>query len=321
MRKSFLVFLALYFLFHSVEELLAAEKIRLAVANFNVSFLVAGVAQKKGFYRQEGLEAELIRMSPPVSVASLISGDLDYTTIFGSVVRAAVRGIPVKVLASFVDGSTHALIARPEVKSVKELKGKTLGVGTVGDTSDLAARMMIRHFGVNPDKEMKVIPIGRDFARLAALKEKLIDVAVAAPPADAQGKKMGFHVLARAYEISRLPFIGLCATDRKIKERPDEVRRTLKALIRANRFMRENRAETIEMLMDWGKVDRESATAAYDGTLEVMNPDGGIPEDGLRLVIEQAQRDAKITSEVSLSEVSEVALLREAQRELGIRGR
>ena len=251
----------------------AAERIRIAVANMNVSFLVAGVAQKKGFYRQEGLEAEVIRMSPPVSVASLVSGDLDYTTIFGSVVRAAVRGVPVKVLASFVDGSTHALIARPEVKSAKELKGKTLGVGTVGDTSDVAARMMIRHFGVDPEKEMKIIPIGRDFARLAALKEKLIDVAVAAPPTDAQGKKMGFHILARAYEISRLPFIGLCVTDKKLKEHPSETKRTLKALIRANRFMRENRGETIELLMEWGRVDRESATAAYDGSVEVFNPE------------------------------------------------
>ena len=311
-----IIFLLMLFLVPS--HAFAAEKIRIAVANMNVSFLVAGVAQKKGFFKEEGLEAEIIRMSPPVSVASLISGDLDYTTIFGSVVRAAVRGIPVKVLASFVDGSTHALIARPEFKSVGELRGRTLGVGTIGDTSDTAARMMMKHFGVDPEKEMKIIPIGRDFARLAALKEKLIDVAVAAPPTDAQGKKMGFHVLARAYEISRLPFIGLCATDRKIKERPEEVRRTLKALIRANRFMRENRAETIELLMEWGRVDRESATAAYDGSVEVFNPDGSIPEKGLRAVIEEAKEAAKVTREVQLNEVSDIAVLREVQRDLGL---
>jgi len=300
---------------------LAAEKIRVAVANLNVSFLVAQVAQKKGFLKDEGLEAEIIRMSPPVSVASLISADLDYTTVFGSVVRAAVRGLPVKVLATFVDGSTHALIAQPGIKSVKELRGKTLGVGTLGDTSDVAARMMIKHYGVDPEKEMKILAIGRDFARLAALKEKLIDVAVAAPPADAQGKKMGFNILARAYEIFRFPFIGLCATDRRIKERPDEVKKTLKAMIRANRYMKEDRNGTIQILMEWGKVDRESAIAAYDGSVEVFNPDGSIPEEGLRLVVDQAKREAKITREVRLSEVSDTTILREAQRELGIKGR
>ncbi len=313
------VFLTLFAALASPGE--AAERIRIAVANMNVSFLVAGVAQKKGFFRQEGLEAEIIRMSPPVSVASLVSGDLDYTTIFGSVVRAAVRGVPVKVLASFVDGSTHALIARPEFKSVKELKGKTLGVGTIGDTSDVAARMMIRHFGVDPEKEMKIIPIGRDFARLAALKEKLIDVAVAAPPTDAQGKKMGFVILARAYEISRLPFIGLCATDKKLKERPSEAKRTLKALIRANRYMNENRSDTIEMLMEWGKVDRESAAAAYDGSVEVFSPDGTIPEEGLRMVIEEARAAAKIAREIRPGEVADFNIIREVQRELGLKPR
>ncbi|MBI2348522.1 MAG: ABC transporter substrate-binding protein [Deltaproteobacteria bacterium] len=301
--------------------LLAAERIRIAVANLNVSFLAAGVAQNRGFFKEEGLEAEIVRISPPVSVASLVSADLDYIMVFGSVVRAAVRGIPVKVLASFVDGSTHALIARPGIKAVRELKGKTLGVGTVGDTSDVAARMMIRHYGVEPEKEMKILAIGRDFARLAALKERLIDVAVAAPPTDAQGKKLGFNVLARAYEIFRFPFIGLCATDKKIKERPDEIRRVLKALIRANRYMRVDPAGTVQVLADWGKVDREIATAAYEGSVAVISPDGAISEPGLRMVVEQAKKEAKIAREIALDEVSEMNILAEAQRELGLRSR
>src|SRR3990167_7015359 len=134
-----------------------------------------------------------------------------------------------------------------------------------------------------------------------------------------QGKKMGFHILARAYEISRLPFIGLCVTDKKLKEHPSETKRTLKALIRANRFMRENRGETIELLMEWGRVDRESATAAYDGSVEVFNPDGSIPEKGLRAVIEEAKEAAKITRDVHPRDVSDITVLREVQQELGLR--
>src|SRR5258705_8468527 len=98
---------------------------------------------------------------------------------------------------------------------------------------------------------MKILAVGRDFARLMALKEKLIDVAVTSPPADAQGKKMGFNILARAYEISWVPFIGLSATDKKIRERPEEAKRTLKALIRGNRYMKDDRAGAIQMLMEW----------------------------------------------------------------------
>src|SRR5712691_6360799 len=160
----------------------AADKIRISVTNFNMSFLPSGLAVKRGFFKEEGLEAEVIRMNANIAVAALASGDVDYTMIFGSVVRAAIRGLPVKVVASFIDSSTHALIARPEFKSVKELKGKTLGVQAYGATDHVAAMMMLKHFGLDPDKDVKTVALGSVAARLAALKEGMVDVAVIAPP-------------------------------------------------------------------------------------------------------------------------------------------
>jgi ABC-type nitrate/sulfonate/bicarbonate transport system substrate-binding protein len=295
----------------------AAEKVRIAVANFNVTFLPAGVAANRGFFRDEGLDVEVIRVSPPVSIAALMGGDIDYVMVLGSSVRAAMRGLPVKVLANFIDALTFGLVAQPGIKSVSELRGKTLGVGALGDSSDLTARIMIRHFGVEPDQEMKILGLGPDSARLATLREKLIDVAIVSPPADSLGKKMGFNVLARAHEIFRFAAIGLSTSDKKIKERPEEVKRVLKALVRANRFMRQDRLGTIQVLMDWAMVERESAVAAYDDSVAVFNKnDGTIPEDGLRLVLEQAKKEAKITREIPLTEIMNLNLLREAQKEL-----
>src|SRR5687768_10612304 len=98
-----------------------ADRVRIAVTNYNMSFLGAGVAMHRGFFKQEGLEAEIIRMNANIAVAALASGDIGYTMIFGSIVRAALRGLPVRVNASFIDGSTHALLARPEFVSVKDL--------------------------------------------------------------------------------------------------------------------------------------------------------------------------------------------------------
>jgi NitT/TauT family transport system substrate-binding protein len=295
----------------------AADKVRIAVANFNVTFLPAGVAAKKGYFRDEGLDVEIVRVSPPVSVAALMGGDIDYVMVLGSSVRAAVRGLPVKVLANFVDALTFALVAQTGIKSVSELRGKTLGVGALGDSSDLAARIMIKHFGVEPDKEMKILGLGPDSARLATLREKLIDVAIVSPPADSLGKGMGFNVLARAYEVFRFAAIGLSASDKKIKERPEETKRVLKALIRANRYMRQDRAGTIQALMEWAKVEHQSALEAYDGSASVFNTsDGTIPEEGLRLVLEQAKKEAKITRDIPLAEIINVNLLREVQTEL-----
>ena len=111
---------------------IGADKIRISVTNFNMSFLPSGLAVKRGFFREEGLEAEVIRMNGNVAITALASGDTDYTMIFGSVVRAAIRGLPMKVVASLIDGSTHALITRSDFKTARDLKGKTLGIQAYG---------------------------------------------------------------------------------------------------------------------------------------------------------------------------------------------
>ena len=92
----------------------AADRIRISLTNFNMSFLPSALTVKRGFFKEEGIEAEVIRMNANVAITALASGDTDYTMIFGSVVRTAIRGLPVKVVASFIDGSTHALVSRPE---------------------------------------------------------------------------------------------------------------------------------------------------------------------------------------------------------------
>lgn len=318
MRKTY-VALILFLLFHS--PLQAEDKIRVSISSVDVAFLTGGVAQEKGFFKEEGLDTEVIRMNANVSITALASGDIDYTLIFGSVVRAAIQGFPVKVVAAFMDSSTHTLIARPEFKSVKDLKGRTLGVSSFGATADIVARMMIRYFGVDPEKEMKIIALGPERARFAALKEKVVDVAVISPPADSEGKRLGFNILARAYELFSFPFIGLGTSAKKIKEKPEEVKKAIKALIKANRYIRQNRDGSIQVLVKWGRTDKNNAAATYDSTSKVFNSDGSIPEDGLRLVIDQAKQALKITREVSPGDVSDTSLLHEAQKELGIKGR
>jgi NitT/TauT family transport system substrate-binding protein len=205
----------------------AADKIRISVTNPNMSFLPSGVALKKGFFKDEGLDVEIIRMNVPNIITALVTGDIGYTLIFGSVVRGALRGMPMRALASLLDGSTHALVARPDYKSGKELRGKTVGIGNFGGTDEVAGRMMLKSFGLDTEKDVKFIALGPDRARLAALKEGLVDVAVIAPPGDALGKQMGFNVLLRAYEVFSFPFIGIGANLKTIKDKPDEVRKVV----------------------------------------------------------------------------------------------
>src|ERR1043166_8985141 len=299
----------------------AADKVRLSVSAIDVSFLTSGVSSLRGFYRDEGLDVEIITMNANVSITALSTGDIDYTMVFSSVVRGAVRGLPMRVVASFMDSSTHVLIARPEYKSLKDLKGKTLAVSTSGATADVAARMMFRQAGVDPEKELKIVFLGGERTRYTALKENIVQVAVLSPPTDSEASRAGFVVLSRAYEQFKFPFTGLGLTLRKAKEKPDEAKRMIKAMLRANRFIRQNRDGTIQTIMDWIRVDRESAAATYDSTWRIFNEDGNIPDAGLKLVVDQGRQGMNIDRPVANSEVADMTLLREAQKELGIKAR
>ena len=319
MTIRFSIALAALLLFGSDVE--ALDRIRIAVSNPNMPNLTVSVAQKKGFFKDENIDAEIIRMNPNVAITALASGDIDYCQLFGAVVGGAIAGLPVRIVAGFLDNWPMTLIAQPEYKSLKELKGKTLGVSSYGATPDVGARMMLKQIGLDPEKEIKVLALGSDAARITALKQRVVDLIVISPPADSQMEKQGYRILARAYELFTFPYLGLGTQLRKIKEKPDEIRRAIKATIRANRFIRDNRDEAVQTLVDWGKVERDYAYASYDALRNLFNADGSVPEDGLRLVIDQARRTAKITRDVTPAEVADLTMLREAQLVLGIKGR
>ena len=319
MTIRFSIALAALLLFGSDVE--ALDRIRIAVSNPNMPNLTVSVAQKKGFFKDENIDAEIIRMNPNVAITALATGDIDYCQLFGAVVGGAIAGLPVRIVAGFLDNWPMTLIAQPEYKSLKELKGKTLGVSSYGATPDVGARMMLKQIGLDPEKEIKVLALGSDAARITALKQRVVDLIVISPPADSQMEKQGYRILARAYELFTFPYLGLGTQLRKIKEKPDEIRRAIKATIRANRFVRDNRDEAVQTLVDWGKVERDYAYASYDALRNLFNADGSVPEDGLRLVIDQARRTAKITRDVTPAEVADLTMLREAQLELGIKGR
>ncbi len=297
------------------------DKVRIAVSNPNMPNLTVAMAQQKGFFKDESIEAEIIRMNPNVAVTALTTGDIDYCQLFGAVVGGAIAGLPIRIVAGYLDNWPMTLIAQPEFKTLKDLKGKTLGISNFGATPDLAARMMLKQVGIDPEKEIKILALGSDAARLTALKQRVVDLIVISPPADTQMEKQGYKIMARAYELFSFPYLGLGTHTRKIKEKPDEIRRIIKATIRANRFIRDNRDEAVRTLVAWGKIDGDFAYASYDALRNLFNADGAVPEDGLKLVIDQARRSAKIAREVASADVADLTFLRQAQSELGIKAR
>jgi len=297
----------------------AADKIRIGVPEFNAQFLPLDLAEKRGFFKEDGLQGETIRINPTVALAALVSGELDYWTVIGNSVGAIIQGAPLRVLACYVPGSPSALIVRPEFKSVQELKGKAIGLNTSGGALESIGRLIFKHFGLDPDKEIKFLPLGTNERRFSAMKQGLTAGTMGSPPLDFLGKKMGFVVLARAYELFSYPTSGVIASARKIKEKPDEVKRVITAGIKAARYIRQNREATIQFMTEWSKIDKEMAAATYESVLKLFNDDGSVPDEGLLLVIDELKKLGKVEREISVREVADLSLLREAQKELGIK--
>jgi ABC-type nitrate/sulfonate/bicarbonate transport system substrate-binding protein len=316
---SIMVFAILLAISFGYAESHGAEKIRISVSGgYNMIFLSSGVAQSRGFFKDEGLEADIVVMGAAPSIAALTNGDIDFTLLTGTVIRAAIRGLPVRLVAGLMTSSPHVLLARPEIKSVKELGGKKVGLAAFGDATQVLARIILARNGVDPDKEVQFVPLGPDSGRFAGLQQKLADAVVTSPPWDFEGEKSGYNVLARAYDYLNYPLSGIGLNVKSIQQNRDQVKRATRALIKASRFIRDHREEAVKVLIAWGKAKPEHAYAAYDSTVKVISQDGSIPEDGLKLLIEQAKRDVKMTRDIPLGEVADFAILREIQKELGL---
>jgi NitT/TauT family transport system substrate-binding protein len=295
----------------------AVEKIRIGIPNVGAQFMTFPLAQERGFFNEEGLEVEHIRIFGPVAMAALVNGDLDYWGAIGFSVRSAMQGVPVRAIAGFLPGHPSVLIARADIKSVQNLKGKILGTSTFGGAPEVIARLILKHFGLDPERDVKFVALGAaPENRFAAMKQGLISATVVSVPADSESIKLGFHVLAKAYELFSYPDAGLTASVKKIKGKPDEVKRVIRAGIKANRYIRTERDGTIQFLMDWQKASRETAAITYNALGKLFSDDGTIPEKGLEFVIEENRKVAKVNREVPFGDVSDFALLKEAQAEL-----
>jgi ABC-type nitrate/sulfonate/bicarbonate transport system substrate-binding protein len=175
--------------------------------------------------------------------------------------------------------------------------------------------MIFKHFGMDPDKDLTVIPAGNQRSRLAMLQASLVEGAVIDPFGL---ERLGLNVAARAYELFTFPSSGLAVTLKKIKEEPDEIKRTIKAMVKSSRYIRDNREGAIQVWMERSGADRQSSLAGVNSFAARLSEDGNMSEKGLRMLTDDIKRMLKVAREVSLEEVADYTMLREAQKELGI---
>jgi len=293
------------------------EKVRIAIATSSLAFLVPFVAKDRGFYLKHGSEVELIQMRPNISIAALLSGEIEYIELIGSAIRSAARGLPIRAISTGIKSPFFSIIAQHKYKSMKDLKGAIIGLTSIGGTNHVSTRITLRQFGLDPERDVKLIAIGDEKVMFDAFKVGRADAVVLAPPFSVQLKREGFPVLAQTAQYVTIPFSGLGATIERIKNNRAQIKRVLKAEIEALRFIQGNAAGTTEVIRKRFSMDEKLARESYDVVVESFSRDGRVPLDGVDILL-QIEKDQKlIPATVTPQMVVEPSLVEEALKELG----
>jgi sulfonate transport system substrate-binding protein len=305
------ILLALAILFVSLPSLSRAERIAMATPSRGLFEFPVVVAMRKGFYKSEGLDVDKIQMQPAIGVKALISGDVDYLLAWGSALRAAVTGVPIKAVVGLASRPLHVLIARQGIKTPKDLKGKVIGVDSIAGTVDYLSRVAVRHFGLEPDKDVKIIVTGESPTRLAALRAGSIDATPIDVAFAVKAEDEGFRRLVYLGDLIELPLSGIAVMDQKLQTQRDQVRRVVRATVRGTRFMKQNRAETVQMLSDYLRITPAQSARAYDASINSFTDDGIISDKGVLLDVQLTKERLKLTKDIPLSQLVDWSLVKE----------
>ena len=293
------------------------EKVRVAVATSSMAFLVPFIAKDRGFYLKQGAEVELIQMRPNIAVAALLSGDIDYIELIGSAIRSAARGLPIRAISTSIKSPFFSVIAQNKFKSVKDLKGATIGIASIGGTNHISTRLTLKEFGLDPEKDVKLIAIGDEKLIYDAFKIGRTEAVVLAPPYSIQLKREGFPILANTAQYVTIPFSGLGTTLDRIKSNRAQIKKLLKAEIEALRYLRDNPAGTVEVIRKRFSMDDKTARESYDVVVDAFSRDGRIPLDGVDILL-QIEKDQKlIPITVTPQMVVDASLVEETLKEMG----
>jgi NitT/TauT family transport system substrate-binding protein len=241
------------------------------------------IAVERGFFEKEGLKVRYIQFQGTnLMLSALLANELDYVTILPFIAGAATRGLPVKIVGTTTKASGYAIISRPEIDSVKALKGKRIAINTFGSSADFAIYQLLSRNGLDPNKDVTLQALaGSPDARFAALVGGSVDATVVNSPFEYRAEQKGFRTLLSVKETAefvKIPIAGLSTTQKKIDKEPDEITRVLRGQRSAILFLQSQREIGVGLLEKLLKLDRPAAERFYAIYRDQYNPDLTVPD-------------------------------------------
>lgn len=291
------------------------RKVTFSYSAVSMTWFPVKVAVEKGFFRNEGLEPQLVQMNGNVATVALANGHIDFSLNISPVLNGAMQGLGTKLVAALNSRPLFALVVRPEITSAAELKGKIFAVASFGNTQAILTEKHLQHLGLRKG-EYQLLAMGATPARIAAMEKNIAQGSLMPLPTNVQMENKGYRLLGNTAEIVVNPIAGLGVHEDRIKKDPDLVKRIIRASLRSLRLLQSNPKETIRILMDWTRVSENDALRSLELAKPGFSKNGMLTDEDLSIEWGFIQQQTKKTN-VPVSIAHDMTLLREVLRELG----
>jgi ABC-type nitrate/sulfonate/bicarbonate transport system substrate-binding protein len=309
MKSCRIIFAALLVMIYGVIPLQGAErpleKIRIAVSSKSLGFLDTWAAKERGYFRKHGLDAEIIAMRPPLTIGALQAGEIDYAIGASTTSRGAISGAPVRIVSLSLRSSFHTLVTRPNIKSIADMKGKTIAV-TIGAADDFVARLLLRRGGVDP-REVQFVNMGGSDTRFPALYNGTIDASPLSLPFFIIAKRQGYNILGTASEVVDMATVGIGTSIKKISQEREQVKRMVRAQLDTLRWIKQQKSDAVSFLQKFYGLDEGMAVESHAIYAKLIIDDARPLAEAIKTVLDQQGKpDLPLDRVVDNSVVEEV---------------
>jgi ABC-type nitrate/sulfonate/bicarbonate transport system substrate-binding protein len=292
----------------------APEPVTVHIFGKSVTTAIQQYAIEKGFFRDEGLDVTLQLADASIGVQLAATGQVEFTASLGSAIAGAVRGVPVKAVFVSGDRPPWWMYSDPSITTIRELRGKKIGASSAGSSLNIVARLIMERHGLAPD-DFTILNLGSP-QRVAALQSGAVDAAFLVAPQNLVAEGSGFRHLFNARDEGVLLITeGLATGDGYLQEKPDVVRRMVRASVLGLRRMRDDHAGAIDTMARFTEISPEEARQIFEFVLPTWTPDGTAEPATLRQTIEIMKLTAEVDTPVAEEQVFDLRMAREVATE------
>jgi len=296
------------------------SKIRISNAGLTITALPLLAARDWGIFNASGMDVEIIIMAASLAPSALSTGDIDYIAGVGSAsVSATLSGLPSRAIWFSSDRISYWLMARPQFKTLEDLKGKKIAVsGGVGGTNHVALLVALEKSGGNAKDYVMVAIPGQQNQLLYSLESGFVEGALVSPPVTFTAYKKGFNKLLDVGSMVEMPGGGLTALVKTIQTKSAETKKVIHSLQSAKDEIRKSKAKTVDLIVRLLKMDREAAAETYDTFLTTLSPTGIPNRAGMDNLVRSLQSQGRFTDrKISFTDLADDRLATEVAKEMG----